>query len=70
MIRWLLGIGVLFVVIGLIERRPVSLPHRPEAQSWDQERLKKNDTGCPTSIYTVIDGELVQCPPYSMRNSQ
>lgn len=67
MIRWLLGLGILFVVIGLIERRPAPLP---KSQSWDQENLKRNDHGCPTSIYTVIDGELVQCPPYSMRNSQ
>lgn len=34
MIRWLLGLGILFVVIGLIERRPTPLPHRPEQEEY------------------------------------
>jgi hypothetical protein len=39
------------------------LQHRPLYESWDQERLKANDHGCPTAIYIAPHGELVQCPP-------
>jgi hypothetical protein len=42
---------------------PEGLPHRPRQLSWDQETLKRSDHGCPTAIYTVVDGELVQCAP-------
>lgn len=31
------------------------------AQSWDQENLKRNDHGCPTSVYIAPGGELEQC---------
>jgi hypothetical protein len=34
-----------------------------KAQSWDQENLKRNDKGCPGSIYTAPNGELQLCPP-------
>jgi hypothetical protein len=37
------------------------LPHRDPAQSWDQERLKAHDAGCPTSIYIAPKGDLEQC---------
>ena len=30
----------------------------PKSMSFDQENLKKHDSGCPTAVYTVIDGEL------------
>jgi hypothetical protein len=30
-----------------------SLPHREQAQSWDQENLKRNDRGCPTAMFYV-----------------
>ena len=39
------------------------LQHRPESQSWDQQRLKANDHGCPTAIFIAPQGELIQCPP-------
>jgi len=41
----------------------------PKSMSFDQENLKKHDSGCPTAVYTVIDGELVQCPPYALKES-
>jgi hypothetical protein len=34
--------------------------HRHE-QSWDQENLKRTDSGCPTAIYIAPHGELQQC---------
>jgi hypothetical protein len=30
-------------------------------QSWDQENLKKGDSGCPSSIYIAPNGVLEQC---------
>jgi hypothetical protein len=33
-----------------------------EAQSWDQENLKKGDHSCPTAIYIAPNGVLEQCP--------
>jgi hypothetical protein len=30
-------------------------------QSWDQENLKRNDYGCPSSIFVAPDGNLIQC---------
>jgi hypothetical protein len=32
------------------------------SQSWDQENLKRNDSGCPTSIYIAPGGNLQLCP--------
>lgn len=31
------------------------------SQSWDQENLKRNDSGCPTAIYVAPHGVLEQC---------
>lgn len=31
------------------------------AQSWDQENLKRNDRGCPSSIYIAPAGVLEEC---------
>lgn len=31
-------------------------------QSWDQENLKRNDSGCPTGIYDAPGGILRLCP--------
>lgn len=59
MSRWtyfLLAVALLALVIMLFGCRT-------RAQSWDQENLKRNDTGCPTAIYIVQDGELILCPP-------
>lgn len=36
-------------------------PARTSAQSWDQANLKRNDHGCPTSVFVAPGGELVQC---------
>lgn len=58
---WAIGFGLLYHAT----RMPTTpLPHRPAAASWDQENLKRHDTGCPESIYTAVNGELIQCPPY------
>ena len=32
------------------------------AQSWDQENLKRHDSGCPTAIFIAPNGVLEQCP--------
>lgn len=32
-----------------------------KAQSWDQENLKANDSGCPTAIYIAPRGRLELC---------
>lgn len=55
------GVMIFWSVMWAHEPRP--LPSRNPHQSWDQENLKRNDRGCPSSVYTVIDDELVQCPP-------
>lgn len=44
----------------------IALPWRYEAppapaQSWDQENLKRNDSGCPTAVFIAPGGNLVQC---------
>lgn len=31
-------------------------------QSFDQENLKKNDKGCPNSVFVAPGGNLRQCP--------
>ncbi len=32
------------------------------AASWDQENLKRNDRGCPSSVFVAPNGaDLVQC---------
>ena len=33
------------------------------SQSWDQENLKRGDSGCPTAIFVAPGGELKQCRP-------
>lgn len=39
-----------------------NLPAAPvPAQSWDQQNLKRHDSGCPTAIFVAPRGELVQC---------
>lgn len=58
---WVLGFYLLYWAT---HTPPTPLPHRPAAASWDQENLKRHDTGCPESIYTAVNGELIQCPPY------
>ena len=30
---------------------------------WNQENLKRNDSGCPTAIYVNQNGVLALCPP-------
>lgn len=40
---------------------PTPLPHRATWESYDQEHLKKNDSGCPTSVFVAPGGNLVQC---------
>lgn len=41
---------------------PVSPPrHARHAQSWDQENLKRTDSGCPTAIFIAPGGVLEQC---------
>lgn len=35
--------------------------HMP-SQSWDQENLKKHDSGCPSGIYDAPGGNLRLCP--------
>lgn len=32
-------------------------------QSWDQENLKRNDTGCPSAVYDAPNGNLRLCGP-------
>jgi len=58
----LLGVGFLLgsALTGCAEP---ALPHRPLYESWDQERLKAADHGCPSSVYIAPHGELIQCPP-------
>lgn len=63
MLGLLLGAALAFALTSCAEE-PQALPHRPEAQSWDQERLKAQDHGCPEAIFIAPHGELVQCPPY------
>lgn len=55
----LLGLSALLFISGCAERR---LPHRNPAESFDQANLKKNDSGCPTAIFTAPNGNLEQCP--------
>jgi hypothetical protein len=37
--------------------------HEPDPQSWAQDNLKRNDTGCPTAIFIAPHGNLQECPP-------
>lgn len=32
-----------------------------QAESWDQENLKRNDRGCPTAVFVAPEGNLEQC---------
>lgn len=48
-------------MIGTLLFGCATAPHRPTSQSWDQERLKLNDHGCPSAIFVAPAGELVQC---------
>src|SRR6266853_3187357 len=45
---------------------------RPE-QSWDQENLKRHDSGCPTAIYDAPGGNLRLCgadtPPAALNDN-
>jgi len=34
-----------------------------KAESWDQENLKRHDSGCPTAIYDAPGGNLRLCRP-------
>jgi hypothetical protein len=54
----LLGFVLATALTGCIDE---PLPHRPEAQSWDQGHLKAEDHGCPWAVYIAPQGELVQC---------
>jgi hypothetical protein len=67
-------IGLAALIVGLLlggllacaltsRAAPKTLPHRPIYESYDQERLKANDHGCPTAIYVAPNGVLTQCPP-------
>jgi hypothetical protein len=40
---------------------PVPAAKPAREQSWDQENLKRHDSGCPTAIFVAPHGELVQC---------
>jgi hypothetical protein len=68
---WLLALAIIavgaFAGFGLAMGLIHSQDERPRSReaSWDQENLKRHDNGCPTAIYTVINGKLIQCPPYS-----
>jgi hypothetical protein len=53
---FLIGAGVVLILVSVFGCRT-------SAQSWDQENLKRNDKGCPGSIYTAPNGELQLCPP-------
>jgi len=33
-----------------------------KAESWDQENLKRHDSGCPTAIFDAPNGNLRLCP--------
>jgi hypothetical protein len=62
MSRWtyfLLAVALLALVIMLFGCGPSHI----SSESWSQDNLKRNDTGCPTAIYIVQDGELILCPP-------
>lgn len=39
-----------------------------KSQSWDQENLKKNDSGCPTAIYDAPNGNLRLCGAQESRH--
>jgi hypothetical protein len=65
MSRWtyfLSAVALLALVITLFGCR-TSGPSHISSESWSQDNLKRNDTGCPTAIYIVQDGELILCPP-------
>jgi hypothetical protein len=34
----------------------------PADVSWDQERLKRQDSGCPTAVFVAPNGDLEMCP--------
>jgi len=34
---------------------------RSRAQSWDQENLKRNDSGCPRAVYSASTGLMRLC---------
>ena len=36
---------------------------QPKSASWDQENLKRFDSGCPNAIYIAPGGNLVECEP-------
>jgi len=40
---------------------PPFLDHIDPAQSWDQENLKRKDSGCPTAVFIAPGGDLKQC---------
>ena len=61
--RWLYG--SLFVLAGLflIIVSLTGCTVRSPAQSWDQANLKRNDAGCPTSIFVPDGTTTTLCPP-------
>jgi hypothetical protein len=55
----LMAVGTAIMLYGCAAHTP--LPTRAEWESYDQERLKRSDYGCPTSVYVAPDGDLIQC---------
>ena len=59
-----IGLGVSLIMYAIYEgthEQPEGLPHRPAAQSYDQENLKRDDIGCPTAVYVAPQGNLIEC---------
>lgn len=53
---------VVSVVTFLLGRGPESVAASHEKwESYDQENLKKGDSGCPTAVFVAPHGELIQC---------
>jgi hypothetical protein len=56
------GLAALIAIAAAIgDSRHIQLPHRPRAQSFDQENLKLRDSGCPSAVFVAPNGELQQC---------
>lgn len=56
--RYLVWLGVTVVLAAIVYLGGCATP---KSMSWDQENLKRNDSGCPTAIYVAPAGILVQC---------
>lgn len=59
-------IAVLIVLVfaclaSLLNGCTPAAPKHLNEMSWDQENLKRHDTGCPTAVFVAPGGDLVQC---------